>query len=1049
VTESVAVNDNVLSAKVRSTDDVALERVSFAIFKEDKTVIDTSSLITVNSPANVNYNANKDVFSWGYSPATNVELSEWEIDINQLPKGTYYVMFYASNGTESVNTEFVQFEQSVDNSEPANVLSVRLTPEIPLLYQPLTLKVVMNKPALNVSMSVGEAEKITMAHSTNLIAWEYTLDEGLQSLEETSFKLYVNDQSSASYSQSLTAILDPNLPVVKSLYWKPLEPKINEKIEFNIQLKQRTESALQIELPASDEILGLSSVDGVNWSGELSNGLADNKSKLFELKANDKILLKKEIKAYANYWFMQDGIDENYDDGVELRPQEKFVKTYWLTNVGDYNWEQFKLKACDQQGNICEEVITSISAKQGERKRLDVSITADKAEGNYRKYFRLFDSNDVLVTNQLNLEHIWVDYVVKARDIAEEVCKESTSLNCTDEAVFIISESYNEGIKLCEAVTDSNINFKLKNLTVVAHNEIDFNIEKLPNNRWLLQPQFKSSLLTESLNDDVKRFVSELNNVVHYLPEYTLYDPSEGVNPAKFACTAQVKMNLLSKVYESAYKETVSRNNAQVQELEKELQLGDNKFKSNISIGLSAALADELEHINTIMKTRDTLNYAIRRSFSDFFINDAAEIINIDETIMHLDVAVEKLNALKGSMSLTDNDFKNFELLLDELVQQAEIDPEGLWVASTKLNDLVKNKAFKSIFIKGLGLHDIADTELVNSDEFGYLIGFYGGQLITETVHLIKLKNLKNKLVHGMAKSVAKNAAKSIFKAAKVLDRLSNGVEVEGIARLKDSGINKFLALRRVLEGLKSTNDAKINTDREYAFNQSSQKFLTECKLFDQWPTPAIYSDKCHVFNENNRFGRKLSYKYSLLKNNVVPTGGQKNTQRSYIEKVINLPSKSQCQVHHILPKSLFFQNGILKEDTNYQYFAHDQSNLIVLPEKNNNKYCSNNERAALHRGPHRVYNKFVKAVLSEWLAGQSGLKPEKYMYLINTLRVLLSKGNGLFPLEKSHDLPKHENDKIDLKKSRFGRNAKSLVNFLNKYNEHARNYFPSKSNKE
>nr|ALK44377.1 hypothetical protein [Colwellia sp. C1] len=1035
-----SIEGNILSANVVSTGSNNIRRASFALFDNDYQKLDIKSLVSVNRPSDTSYNNEIDALTWGYDPLSKNANTFWEIDVTNLPSGEYFMMFYSTDGESVVNSDFYSVSIQIEDQEHPEILELRVNPVQPYLYQQFSISVIVNRPAASIKVDLDGYLPVGMSASSNLLGWEYTFESGLSDLEEKKFQVYINGESEASYIGHITATIDPEAPVISNFVINPEAPYVGEEITFNISLDRPLEQ-LELVLEDTNTVIEMSSSgDGLNWFGNLPQGLSHNIEQLVSIFGNKKQFEKHRIKANSHYWYLNDSVDENNDDAVFVGTGEVVTKYWLLTNNGDFDWENFYLEQCnDSSGNDCEVVLRDISVMKNSKTSEDditFEFTMPKTQGVFKKWFRLYTANGGLVTMKNGTPHFWVELNVKNN--LEELCEELEQL-CKDN----IQDKFDGAFKECKASNDDATQLQSK---IYSKGKIKFTVQNNSEYNWSLAPSFKASVNIGSSHQSVKQLAIALNESEHYLPTYTLFNNSEK-NDLDFYCKADAAMVVLANDFSDAVKSSNQKKIAQLQSLhdsEEEIIKGVNKtqalFSNRLRIGLGDAVMDDLQQIESIMKARATLSYAISRSFNDFFIDDFKDIAALQSKIDELQ---DKLGEIDKFIKFLDYDFENIPAF-NELVNIADADPEGLWMANTKkIEEILQRDSIKELFAKAIGI-ETHYTELLDSKEFGYLLGYYGGQTMFELVQLYKLKKLPKKITKG----VAKKAVKSIFKAAKIVDRLVKGVKTQSILLNSDSSLAKLKAMKTILEAIGSQQSSSDAFNKVAVKNGdfSADLLANECTVFeDKWPTGSEYRKlgACNVYDSGNKFGRKWSFKYSLINSNTYKPSRHISGDKSKLNQKQFVGTDYQhknekCELHHIIPLTV---NAYQSDD--YRYFENDQSNLIYLPNSANKKnQCSNNDNAAIHNGGHKIYNNVVKLLLKARYQNDNHIKPVDYVVLRNMLRTILKSGRGLFPMYRKNkdDLPseggKEPKVKSTSKKMKYKNMGRNIVSFLEKYNK-------------
>ncbi|QTL37571.1 RHS repeat-associated core domain-containing protein [Pseudoalteromonas viridis] len=123
VESNPSVNNDKLTATVRTSDDTDVTRASFSIFNSSYTKLDIESSVSVNSPVS-SYNSDSSAQTWGYNPSSNNTSTAWDIDISGLADGNYFIMFYAADGVNDVvDTGYLSFSKSGDDKPSISVAS--------------------------------------------------------------------------------------------------------------------------------------------------------------------------------------------------------------------------------------------------------------------------------------------------------------------------------------------------------------------------------------------------------------------------------------------------------------------------------------------------------------------------------------------------------------------------------------------------------------------------------------------------------------------------------------------------------------------------------------------------------------------------------------------------------------------------------------------------------------------------------------------------------------------------------------------------------------
>ncbi|MFA6011333.1 MAG: RHS repeat-associated core domain-containing protein [Desulfobacteraceae bacterium] len=105
-----ALAGTTLTATTTASDDNAVTRTSFVILDNNLAHQNIKTNVYVASPAGCTYASSPN--SWGYTPTASPETANWSIDISGLPEGSYYIKFYATDGTNTVETTTYAFEKT-------------------------------------------------------------------------------------------------------------------------------------------------------------------------------------------------------------------------------------------------------------------------------------------------------------------------------------------------------------------------------------------------------------------------------------------------------------------------------------------------------------------------------------------------------------------------------------------------------------------------------------------------------------------------------------------------------------------------------------------------------------------------------------------------------------------------------------------------------------------------------------------------------------------------------------------------------------------------
>ena len=227
IVERPSVSGNTLSAKISTSDDRDVTQASFAIFDvagNEHNVLNASDM-TVISPTSI-FNASPGIYTWGYNPPAATTVTTWDIDISSLADGNHTIMFYATDGSASVDSGFLNFTKGGQGQDvhitkvqveertgpgPDFRFSVALSGELPEGYRVF----------LNFDNQQGDWFKetddgghIELPNNSGLTYW---LDTSLVKLGLRSFRAGIFDQNSqlvGAYSGKNTCTLDRCLAAV-------------------------------------------------------------------------------------------------------------------------------------------------------------------------------------------------------------------------------------------------------------------------------------------------------------------------------------------------------------------------------------------------------------------------------------------------------------------------------------------------------------------------------------------------------------------------------------------------------------------------------------------------------------------------------------------------------------------------------------------------------------------------------------------------------------------------------------------------------------------
>ena len=772
-------------------------------------------------------------------------------------------------------------------------------------------------------------------------------------------------------------------------------------------------------------------------------------------------------------WQLIDRKDENYDDNSNVDMEITGDKVWYLTNLGDRAWQNFKIRECaDQQGNNCTDTNISVPYTPiGEKAEINLTFTTPDTSGRYERFFQLIDSSGAVVKSTNNLPTFWlklnvIDGIKKRCDLFgsdSEMCQNSN----------LIGELFNK----CKSEFGEDKIAPFNETLSFSNYEIVTKVDPINNKKLHMWAEFTSTIDSVALNnigtlptqgvDEFNNLINEFENTVHQTPKFTLMSPSENIVSY---CEWKVETDLFPIIIDSFKKDQAVYMLKQLKELKQNIlddHIKDNKRKSSLSLGSLDAVQESLDQITEEMHARANIGYAISMSFKDFFINDALEIKKLmaylencgegienclEAELIALRIKIEEIeNIIKAIDDLPEVNLGDFIDRIGDIAN--DIDVEGTWRGTINYAKLMDDFKFKEAFAKYFDVDEIT----MNQDEFSYLVGYQGTLLINEYIELVAAKKvlsiMKKTIVNGAGKKIAKKAALSLFKVGKVGSKLlKGGIAAEKIKTDSTNAIAQIKAASDIFKNIKTisfddepivlptTNPMKSSKPADTNINNLGEigpwnwiSLWREC-LFSE-KTYGCLNIKTRVESADKknlvRYLSRPKLRYILDSQN---TGISVNQLKKNTFGKANYLIGENCQVHHILPKETksLVMNFKLSPRAGYYYYLDDPSNALPLPNKAclNSKTCvCNTGNNVRHVGSHNAYNILVTNVLEQLHEKSVFENFSELLVLREGLRMSLVYGRSILSLNKVDE------DKAYVKKKPSKtRNKTKILTLFSKY---------------
>lgn len=226
----ITTENNILSANTLAQASTQLSRVSFAIYDENQQVINSENKVRVIEPNAVTYNSGPH--TWGFNPMGNETNTQWQIDIADLAVGSYYIMFFATDGVSTngvADTDYKAFNKSELSAPIIRVSPLQLAFEHQREQLPTTVhsfSIPSNKKPIKRQINFGNTKYSVTQLSHK--AKQQKLAELKNNYGLMQFNHPMNSQLKQQLKSQGIAVLDY---VPNNTYWVRIPPQTNLSTE--------------------------------------------------------------------------------------------------------------------------------------------------------------------------------------------------------------------------------------------------------------------------------------------------------------------------------------------------------------------------------------------------------------------------------------------------------------------------------------------------------------------------------------------------------------------------------------------------------------------------------------------------------------------------------------------------------------------------------------------------------------------------------------------------------------------------------------------------